>query len=82
MSTDMHSREYIDGLVQHLVQNGYTKDAETAISMSKALARMFISANEYIDSIRKYPGRDIPSEFYNLVEALYYSILRERDNRG
>ena len=46
------------------------------MAVSKAFARMVISADANIDSIRKYPKKDVPKEFYDLVEAFYYSILQ------
>lgn len=75
---DIHSRGYIDDLVQVLILHELFKNAEDAMTMSKALAKMVISANAGIDSIRKYPNNIIPDAFYDLVEAFYYSILRER----
>ena len=40
---------------------------------------MVLSANVSIDSIRKYlNNNNISDVFYNLVEAFYYSVLRER----
>ncbi|GES95655.1 hypothetical protein GLOIN_2v1786061 [Rhizophagus clarus] len=51
---------------------------EDAMSTSKALAKMVLTANVTIDSIRKYPNyNNIPNAFYELVEAFYYSVLRE-----
>ncbi|CAG8659849.1 8157_t:CDS:2 [Funneliformis caledonium] len=77
---DIHNREYIDDLIQVLILYELFKNAENAMSATKASAKMVLSTNISIDSIRKYPNNiDIPNEFYNLVEAFYYSILRERE---
>ena len=76
---DIHSRGYIDDLVQVLILHDLFKNAEDAMSTSKALAKMVLTANITIDSIRKYPNyNNIPNAFYELVEAFYYSVLRER----
>ena len=75
---DIHKREYINDLVQVLILHDLYKNAEDAISETKALAKMVISANAGIDSIRKYPNNIIPDAFYDLIEAFYYSILKER----
>jgi len=76
---DIHRRRYINDLVQVLILHDLFKNVEDAMSMSKALAKMVLSANVSIDSIRKYPNNnDIPNEFYDLVEAFYYSVLREK----
>jgi len=70
---DIHSRGYIDDLVQVLILHELFKNAEDAMSATKALAKMVLSTNVSIDSIRKYPNSNIPDEFYDLVEAFYYS---------
>ena len=76
---DIHSRGYIDDLVQVLILHDLFKNAEDAMSTSKSLAKMVLSANVSIDSIRKYlNNNNIPNAFYELVEAFYYSVLRER----
>ena len=75
---DIHSRGYIDNLVQVLILHDLFKNAEDAMSTSKTLAKMVLTANVTIDSIRKYPNNNIPNAFYELVEAFYYSVLRER----
>ena len=69
---------YTADLVQVLILHDLFKNAEDAISTSKALAKMVLTANVTIDSIRKYPNNNIPNAFYELVEAFYYSVLRER----
>ena len=74
---DIHKKEYIDDLIKVLIQNDLFKNTEDAMSETKALAKMVISANASIDSIRKYPNSIIPDEFYNLVEAFYYLVLKE-----
>jgi hypothetical protein len=74
---DIHKREYINDLVLVLIQHDLFKNMEDAMAEAKALAKMVISANASIDSIRKYPNSNIPDEFYDLVEAFYYSVLRE-----
>lgn len=43
----------------------------------KALAKMIISANISIDSIRKYPNNIILNAFYDPVKVFYYSVLKE-----
>ncbi|CAG8586755.1 3251_t:CDS:1, partial [Funneliformis caledonium] len=49
------------------------------MSATKTLAKIVLSNNISIGSIRKYSNNiDIPNEFYNLVKAFYYLILRER----
>ena len=75
---DIHCRGYIDDLVEVLIIHELFKNAEDAMSVTKALAKMVLSANFSIDSIRKYlnNNNDIPDAFYELVEAFYYSILR------
>ncbi|CAG8682164.1 16315_t:CDS:1 [Funneliformis caledonium] len=77
---DIHSRGYIDDLVQVLILYELFKNVEDAISATKVLAKIVLSTNVSIGSIRKYPNYiDILNEFYNLVEAFYYLILRERE---
>ncbi|GBB94483.1 hypothetical protein RclHR1_23620005 [Rhizophagus clarus] len=79
---DIHSRGYIDDLVQVLILHDLFKNAEDAMSTSKALAKMVLTANVTIDSIRKYLNyNNIPNAFYELVEAFYYSVLREISKR-
>jgi hypothetical protein len=79
---DIHSRGYIDDLVQVLILHDLFKNAEDAMSTSKVLAKMVLTANVTIDSIRKYPNyNNIPNAFYELVEACYYSVLREISKR-
>ena len=74
---DIHNRGYIDDLVEVLIILDLFKNSEDAMSVTKALAKMVLSANISIDSIRKYPNNnDIPDAFYELVEAFYYSVLR------
>ena len=73
----IHKREYINDLVQVLIQYDLFKNTENVMAEAKALAKMVISANASIDSIRKYPNSIIPDEFYNLVEAFYYLVLKE-----
>ncbi|GBC06333.1 hypothetical protein RclHR1_06770016 [Rhizophagus clarus] len=76
---DIHSRGYIDDLVQVLILHDLFKNAEDAMFTSKVLAKMVLTANVTIDSIRKYLNyNNIPNAFYELVEAFYYSVLRER----
>ena len=76
---EIHRRGFIDDLVQVLIMHDLFKNIEDAMSTTKALAKMVISANVNINSIRKNEMErpDIPNEFYDLVEAFYYSILRE-----
>ncbi|CAG8684406.1 2489_t:CDS:2, partial [Funneliformis caledonium] len=77
---DIHSRRYINDLVQVLILYKLFKNAEDAMSATKAIAKIVLFTNVSIGSIRKYPNKiNIPNEFYNLVEAFYYSILRERE---
>ncbi|GBC08752.1 hypothetical protein RclHR1_08350022 [Rhizophagus clarus] len=79
---DIYSRGYIDNLVQVLILHDLFKNAEDAMSTSKALAKMVLTANVTIDSIRKYLNyNNIPNAFYELVEAFYYSVLREISKR-
>ncbi|CAG8683927.1 365_t:CDS:1, partial [Funneliformis mosseae] len=75
---DIHSREYIDDLVQVLILHDLFKNAEDVMSMSKALAKIVLTANITINSIRKYLNNNIPNAFYELVEAFYYSVLKEK----
>src|SRR5688500_10683560 len=75
---DLHSEEYIDDLVYVTIQRGLFKDVEDAMKSTKALAKMVISSKTNIDAFMKCPVPNIPNAFYNLVEAFYYSILRER----
>jgi hypothetical protein len=49
-----------------------------AIKSTKALAKMVISSKTSIDAFIKYLVPNIPNAFYDLVEAFYYSLLRER----
>ena len=75
---DIHKRKYINDLVQVLIQHGLFKNTEDTMAEAKALAKMVISAKVSIDSISIYPNSNIPDEFYELVKAFYYSVLRER----
>jgi hypothetical protein len=74
---DMYSKDYIDDLVLVTIRRGLFKNVEDAMENAKALAKMVICAGVSIDSIRKCPVPDIPKAYYNLVEAFYYSLLRE-----
>ena len=74
---DIHRRGYIDDLVEALIIHELFKNAEDAMTVTKALAKMVLSANVSIDLIRKYSNNNnIPDAFYELVEAFYYSVLR------
>ncbi|EXX65664.1 uncharacterized protein OCT59_029313 [Rhizophagus irregularis] len=75
---DIHSEEYIDDLIHVTIQRGLFKDIEDAKKSIKALAKMVISSKTSIDAFMKCPVPNIPNAFYDLVEAFYYSILRER----
>ncbi|GET56177.1 uncharacterized protein OCT59_019677 [Rhizophagus irregularis] len=76
-----HSEEYIDNLIHVTIQKGLFKDVEDAKKSIKTLAKMVISSKTTsIDAFMKCPVPNIPNAFYDLVEAFYYSILRERQS--
>ncbi|PKK57993.1 hypothetical protein RhiirC2_857984 [Rhizophagus irregularis] len=77
---DIHSEEYIDDLIHVTIQRGLFKDVEDAKKSIKALAKMVISSKTSIDAFMKCPVPNIPNAFYDLVEAFYYSIQRERQS--
>jgi hypothetical protein len=68
----MHSKEYINDLVDVTIRRGLFKNVEDAMENTKALA---ICTGSSIDSIRKCRVPDIPKAYYNLVVAFYYLLL-------
>lgn len=74
---NIHSRDHIDDLVQVTILRGLFNTEEEAMLDAKGFAKMVICAGVGIDTIWKCPVPDVPKAYYKLVEAFYYSLLRE-----